>query len=251
MVAIAIAAYAINVAHIQYTRAEMQIVNDVSTRAACRALVDTGSQNQAYLAAPALGRCQQRAERTLTIAPGDLQLPRPLAPPLPIGMPTQPPTPNPNSVRYQQYFLSTLARCTTMLMPSFNMAMGFRPIKEATAATTDLDIGHRAGLLRSMLTAWNQTAGPEACWSCRYRFHQQPAGKSPSPSSKRCTAPSVHRLRKSAWPLRLSTKSRYSTCRSAPDYLAIESALAFPQYRLSRRHVHPGRRHEQRHDGRC
>lgn len=162
MVAIAIAAYAINVAHIQYTRAELQIVTDVSTRAACRALVDTGSQSQAYMAAQRLAYANKVAGRTLAIGTGDLEFSaatRSSATATYAYSTTA--VPLPNSVRFNNTFFQRSRDALPMLMPSYSMATGFRPIKEATAAQAELDIAIVLDCSSSMLAAWDQTPGPE------------------------------------------------------------------------------------------
>ena len=160
MVAIAIAAYAINVAHIQYTRAEMQIVTDVSTRAACRALVDTGSQSEAYIAAQRLANANKVAGRTLAIATGDLQFSAATRTDA-TDMYAYSAGAQPNSVRFNNTFFQRSRDALPMLMPSFAMATGFRPIKEATAAQAELDITIVLDCSSSMLAPWDQAVAGE------------------------------------------------------------------------------------------
>ena len=162
MVAIAIAAYAINVAHIQYTRAELQIVTDVSTRAAMPGTGDTGSQSQAYIAAQRLANANKVAGRTLAIATGDLAFSAAtrLSATDTYAYATAS-GPRPNSVRFNNAFFQRSRDALPMLMPSYSMATGFRPIKEATATQADLDIAIVLDCSSSMLATWDQTPGPE------------------------------------------------------------------------------------------
>lgn len=227
MVAIAIAAYAINVAHIQYTRAEMQIVTDVSTRAACRALVDTGSQSQAYLAAQRLADANKVAGRKLTIAAGDLQFSaatRTTATDMYAYAAT---ATSPNSVRFNNTFFQRSREALPMLMPSYSMATGFRPIKEATAAQADLDIAIVLDCSSSMLAPWNQTAGPEgllvlplpvpptARWQiARAGIQEALANFRNSPPQERVAFTTFNNVSLLNLPL-------------SSDYMAVESALAF------------------------
>ncbi len=226
MVAIAIAAYAINVAHIQYTRAEMQIVTDVATRAACRALVDTGSQAHAYSTAQRLADVNKVAGRTLQIAAGDLEF----------SAATRTAsthryaygsTPRPNSVRFNNTFFQRSHDALPMLFPTFNMAMGFRPLKEATAAQADLDIAIVLDCSSSMLASWNQVPGPEGLLALPL----------PVPLTARWqTAKSgIHEMLKTFRSSAAQERVAFTTFNNvsllnlplSSDYLAIESALAF------------------------
>lgn len=227
MVAIAIAAYAINVAHIQYTRAEMQIVTDISTRAACRALVDTGSQSQAYLAAQRLADANKVAGRQLTVASGDLQFSaatRNTATDF-YGYTTA--TRSPNSVRFSNTFFQRSRDALPMLLPAFNMATGFRPIKEATAAQAELDIAIVLDCSSSMLAPWNQTAGPEGLLvlplpvspGARWQTARQGIAEvlttfRSSPAQERVAFTTFNNVSLLNLPL-------------SSDYVAVDSALAF------------------------
>ncbi len=226
MVAIAIAAYAINVAHIQYTRAELQIVTDVSTRAACRALVDTGSQSQAYLAAQRLANANKVAGRTLVVANGDLQFnaaTRTSA----ADMYAYQSAPRPNSVRFNNTFFQRSRDALPMLMPSFNMATGFRPIKEATAVQADLDIAIVLDCSSSMLAPWSQAAGPEGLLALplpvplNARWHIAKSGIQQMLTTFR-NSPAQERVA-------LTTFNKVSLLNVplSADYLPIDSALAF------------------------
>ncbi len=226
MVAIAIAAYAINVAHIQYTRAEMQIVTDVATRAACRALVDTGSQSQAYVAAQRLANANKVAGRTFTLAPGDLEFS--VATRISSAdMYAYSSGQRPNSVRFNNTFFQRSRDALPMLLPSFNMATGFRPIKEATAAQAELDIAIVLDCSSSMLSAWNQVSGAEGLLVLPLpvppgaRWHVAKSGIEQvlqtfrkSPAQERVAFTTFNNV--SLLNLPLST-----------EYLPVESALAF------------------------
>ena len=67
LAAFSIASYAINVVYMEFARTELQITADVATRAACRALVDYGSQDEALWAAQRLAAvaAQREAEGVL------------------------------------------------------------------------------------------------------------------------------------------------------------------------------------------
>lgn len=227
MVAIAIAAYAINVAHIQYTRAEMQIVTDVSTRAACRALVDTGSQSQAYGAAQRLADANKVAGRKLSIATGDLQFSAATRTSATEMYSYASAAQSPNSVRFNNTFFQRSRDALPMLMPSFNMAMGFRPIKEATAAQAELDIAIVLDCSSSMLAAYDQTPGaegllalplpvpPTSRWQiARSGIEQVLTSFRNSPPQERVALTTFNNVSLLNLPL-------------SYDYLAVESALAF------------------------
>lgn len=227
MVAIAIAAYAINVAHIQYTRAEMQIVTDVSARAACRALVDTGSQSQAYIAAQRLADANKVAGRQLSIAAGDLQFAAATRSTATDMYTYAAAASRPNSVRFNNTFFQRSRDALPMLMPSFNMAMGFRPIKEATATQADLDIAIVLDCSSSMLAAWDQQPGPEGLLALPLpvpagaRWQVAKAGIQEMLTTFRNSAPQER--------VALTTFNNISLLNLplSSDYLALESALAF------------------------
>lgn len=225
MIAIAIAAYAINVAHIQYTRAELQIVTDVSTRAACRALVDTGSQSQAYIAAQRLANANKVAGRTLQIADGDLDFSAATRTNV-ADMYAYTTASRPNSVRLNNTFFQRSRDALPMLMPTFSMATGFRPVKEATAVQAELDIAIVLDCSSSMLAAWDQVPGPEGLlvlplpmpWNARWQ------------TAKSGIQEVLATFRESAAQERVAfTTFNNVSLLNLPlssDYLAIESALA-------------------------
>ncbi len=161
LTAMAIAAYAINVAHMQYTRAELQIAADVATRAACRALVDTNSRSAAYREAQRLADANPVGGRKMQIESGDLEF---LAATRDSEMNAYryQPDAQPNAVRFQSTFFTRAENSLPMLVPSLTMTTSFRPAKESIATQADIDMAIVLDCSTSMMFDWNIPAPPES-----------------------------------------------------------------------------------------
>ncbi len=136
---LAIAAYAINVVYIQFTRTELQVVADVASRAACRALVDTGKQNAAYAAAQRLSDANKVAGKNLQLATGDLEFAVATRYSAANGY-TYTQQANPNSVQFKSSFFQRTGNSIPMLFPSFTSKKSFAPSKNAIATQAELDM---------------------------------------------------------------------------------------------------------------
>lgn len=160
LVACAIASYAINVVYMEYTRAELQISTDLATRAACRALVDTGKRSEAYLAAQRLSVANKVAGQVVDIDIGDLEFTaaqRFSAAEQYIYTRDQ----QPNAVHFRAGYFERTAKSIPMLFPSFGVPTYFRPLKEASASQADLDIAIVLDCSESMLAPFDKATSGE------------------------------------------------------------------------------------------
>ncbi len=160
MVALAIASYSINVVYMEFTRTELQISTDLATRAACRALVDTGSQPEAYRSAQRLTHANPVAGQVLTIGYEDLAFS--------VAIRTQEGQgyqfaagSDPNSVHFRSGFFERAKEGLPMLFPTLGVPIAFRPIKEASATQAELDIAIVLDCSSSMLASLYENSPPE------------------------------------------------------------------------------------------
>ncbi len=160
MVALAIASYSINVVYMEFTRTELQISTDLATRAACRALVDTGSQPEAYRSAQRLAYANPVAGQVLTIGYEDLAFS--------VATRTQESQgyrftagSDPNSVHFRSGFFERAKQGLPMLFPTLGVPIAFRPIKEASATQAELDIAIVLDCSSSMLASLYENSPPE------------------------------------------------------------------------------------------
>lgn len=162
MMACAIASYAINVVYMEYTRAELQISTDVATRAACRALVDSGGKRaEAYSAAQRLAAANKVAGQIVSVDMGDLEFTA-----------AQRSSENdqyvytrdqqPNAVHFRSGYFERTAKSIPMLFPSFGVQTHFRPLKVASASQADLDIAIVLDCSESMLAPLDKPTSSEA-----------------------------------------------------------------------------------------
>ncbi len=157
----AIASYAINLVYMEYTRAELQISTDLATRAACRALVDTGKRTEAYAAAQRLASANKVAGQVISVELGDLEFSAAqrfaAADQYLYTQDTQP-----NAVHFRAGFFERSAKSIPMLFPSFGTPTSFRPLKEASASQADLDIAIVLDCSGSMLAPLDKETSSEA-----------------------------------------------------------------------------------------
>jgi Ca-activated chloride channel homolog len=160
MVACAIASYAINVVYMEYTRAELQISTDLATRAACRALVDSGKRSEAYVAAQRLTAANKVAGQVVEVGFGDLDFTA--AERFSTGEAyVYSRDQQPNAVHFRAGYFERTAQSIPMLFPSFGVPTYFRPLKEASAAQADLDLAIVLDCSESMLAPLDRTTSGE------------------------------------------------------------------------------------------
>ena len=160
LVALAIASYSINVVYMEFTRTELQIATDLSTRAACRALVDTRSKPEAYRSAQRLAQANPVAGQVLTIGYEDLVFSVATRTMETEGYRYSTGT-DPNSVHFRSGFFERSKDSLPMLFPTLGVPIAFRPIKEASATQAELDIAIVLDCSSSMLASLTETAPPE------------------------------------------------------------------------------------------
>lgn len=140
LVSLAIASYAINVEYMEFVRTEMQISADVSVRAACRALVDSGNSNSALLAAQRLANENRVAGQTLVYTNQDMNLTTATRLSVDESYDYNSSRPNPNTVSLSANFFQRTAAGIDMIFPTFGVPINFRPAKSATAVQADIDM---------------------------------------------------------------------------------------------------------------
>lgn len=140
MVSLAIASYAINVEYMELVRTEMQISTDLSVRAACRALVNSGNVNDAMSAAQRLANENSVARHTLVYTQDDLSCSTATRYSVDESYDYSNAKSNPNSVRLESGFFRRAAAGIDMLFPTFGVPIAFRPVKSATAIQSDIDM---------------------------------------------------------------------------------------------------------------
>lgn len=140
LVALAIASYAINVEYMEFVRTQMQISTDVSVRAACRALIDSGNSSNAMLAAQRLANENRVAGRTLVYSNQDMSLTTATRLSVDESYDYNSSRTNPNTVSLSANFFQRTAAGIDMIFPTFGVPMNFRPVKSATAVQSDIDM---------------------------------------------------------------------------------------------------------------
>ncbi len=154
-VVLIVAAFAINVAHMELTRTELQIATDLATRAAGRTLAITGDQQQAISSASRMLTRNPVANKPLPLSGVDVEF----------GVATRTAEnqrysfaagDQPNSVRVE----SNGSVQFPMLFPTMGVPVDFRPIKKAVATKMVLDIALVLDRSGSMAFAANEVAGP-------------------------------------------------------------------------------------------
>lgn len=140
VVSLAIASYAINVEYMEFVRTEMQISTDVSVRAACRALVDSGDSNNVLLAAQRLADENRVAGQTLVYTRQDMSLSTATRLSVDESYDYNNSRTNPNTVCLSANFFQRAAAGIDMIFPTFGVPINFRPAKSATAVQADIDM---------------------------------------------------------------------------------------------------------------
>ncbi|MCC7336377.1 MAG: VWA domain-containing protein [Pirellulaceae bacterium] len=140
VVSLAIASYAINVEYMEFVRTEMQISTDVSVRAACRALADSGNPNDALLAAQRLADENKVAGQTLVYSEQDLSFSSATRLSVDESYGYKNSISNPNAVSLSAGFFQRSASGVDMLFPTFGIPVKFRPVKSATSVQADIDM---------------------------------------------------------------------------------------------------------------
>ncbi|QEG00297.1 von Willebrand factor type A domain protein [Stieleria maiorica] len=159
-VMIAVAAFAINVAHMEMARTELQISMDVATRAAGRVLAVTGDQQQAVQIAEQLLNANPYANQTLALSEAEItfgvstrlsEVER-----YDFGMGN-----NPNAVKIE----SNGTNHVPTLFPSMGVPIQIRPIKTSIATKVELDIAlviDRSGSMAYSTSEEADGSGPDA-----------------------------------------------------------------------------------------
>ncbi len=154
-VVLIVAAFAINVAHMELTRTELQIATDLATRAAGRTLAVTGDQQQAISSASRLLARNPVANKPLPLSGVDVEF----------GVATR-------TAENQRYSFAKGAKPNSvhvesngsvqvpMLFPTMGVPVDFRPIKKAVSTRMVLDIALVLDRSGSMAFAANEVAGP-------------------------------------------------------------------------------------------
>lgn len=140
LVAIAIASYAINVVYMEFARTELQITADLATRAACRALVDTGSESEAQVAAQRLANANPVRGEVVNIPAEDLHFSVARRFEEEENYVYSNSLANPNSVNLTAEFFQRSQSGLALLFPTLGVPVAFRPLKEATAIQSELDL---------------------------------------------------------------------------------------------------------------
>jgi Ca-activated chloride channel family protein len=161
MVSLAIASYTINVEYMELVRTEMQISTDLSVRAACRALVDSGNVNDAMSAAQRLANENSVARQTLVYTQDDISCSTATRYSVDQTYDYSNARSNPNSVMLESGFFKRAAAGIDMIFPTFGLPIAFRPVKSATAIQSDIDMAIVLDCSSSMVRTNNQTSTQE------------------------------------------------------------------------------------------
>ncbi|MCA9131856.1 MAG: VWA domain-containing protein [Planctomycetales bacterium] len=161
LAAFSIASYAINVVYMEFARTELQITADVATRAACRALVDYGSQDEALWAAQRLAAANPVRGQVVDIPMDDLQFAVARRYEEEDDYDYSQRLSNPNAVHLTTEFYQRSHSGMEMLFPTLGVPVAFRPIKEATAIQSELDLAVVLDRSSSMACPSSQDSPPE------------------------------------------------------------------------------------------
>jgi hypothetical protein len=160
LVILCIASYAINVVYMEFARTELQITTDIATRAACRALVDTGSKAEAQRSAQRLADENRVAGQVVEVALDDFEF----------AVATRyeeasafefSQLRNPNSVHLKSGFFQRSQTAIPMIFPTFGVPVSFRPFKEAIATQTEIDLAIVLDCSSSMMSSIGDPAPAE------------------------------------------------------------------------------------------
>lgn len=156
-VVMVIASYAINLAYMEASRAELQIATDVATRAAGRTLAVTGDEDAAIAAAGRLLAENPVFDRTVGLSDTNLVF----------GVSTR----DSEDERYQfgdgknvnAVHLKSMGReDVPMLFPTFGVPIRFRPLKTAISTQLELDLAVVLDRSGSMAYSSDEIATPTA-----------------------------------------------------------------------------------------
>lgn len=157
---LAVASYVINVEYMEFTRTELQITTDLSVRAACRKLADTGNELDARNAAQLLANKNPVAGQKLTYAYDDLQFSVATRTSVLDGY-SYSSRKNPNAVRLAPSFFQRSEKGLKMRFPTLGVPVNFRPIKAGTAIQSDVDLAIVVDCSTSMTSPGDQATESE------------------------------------------------------------------------------------------